>query len=143
MRKSKIGFFIDIFAKLSTAIFLFSSIYIYIFNGFVKFLSVSFIWGVLAQAFILSIAYMPLIPEKELSKKRYLLCNILYFIFADLVVLGFGFFFEWFSLNRPVTIIAMEITFVVVSMVVYLLMYLSAKNSAAQMNEQLKKLKQS
>lgn len=143
MNKSKFNFLLDMFAKLSTAIFLFSSIYIAIFNGIEKSMSVTYIWGVLAQAFLLTVAYIPLIPETEFSKKRLLIINICYFIFADIVVLGFGLFLKWFSISHPVTIIAMEITFVVVFVVVYSIMYISAKSSAAKMNEQLKKIKQS
>lgn len=143
MNKTKLNFLLDMFAKLSTAIFLFSSIYIAIFNGFEKSMSVTYIWGVLGQAFLLTVAYIPLIQEKEITKKRFLIYNICYFIFADLVVLGFGLFLKWFSLKHPVTILAMEITFVVVFAVVYMIMYFSAKSSAAKMNEQLKKLKQS
>lgn len=142
MNKSKISFLIDMFAKLTTAIFLFSSLYIAIFNGINTSISFSYIWGVLGLSFLLTVAFIPLIPEKEISRKRLLICNICYFIFADVVVLGFGLLLNWFSLQHPVTIVAMEITFIVISIAVYLIMYFSAKNSAAKMNEQLKKMKQ-
>lgn len=142
MKKSNISFLIDMFSKLSTAIFLFSSIYIYIFSGLERIMSVTYIWGVLAQAFLLTVAYIPFRTEKEMSKRRLLISNICYFIFADLVVLGFGLLFKWFTLDHPITIIAMELTFVVVFIVVYLVMYLTAKSTVSKMNEQLKKLKQ-
>lgn len=83
MNKSKISFLIDMFAKLTTAIFLFSSLYIAIFNGINTSISFSYIWGVLGLSFLLTVAFIPLIPEKEISRKRLLICNICYFIFAD------------------------------------------------------------
>jgi len=142
MNKTRMSFFIDMFSKLTTAIFLFSSIYIYIFNGFQKNLSVKLIWGILAEAFLITLGYLPFVTEKEIPKTRYLILNILYFIFTDLVVLGFGFYFGWFSIRHPITIVAMEITFVITYAVVYLIMYMSVKRSAEKMNEQLKKMKQ-
>jgi len=143
MNKTRFNFFIDMFSKLTTAIFLFSSIYIFLFNGFQKNLSVKFVWGILAEAFLITLGYLPLVTEKEMPKSRYLIFNILYFIFTDLVVLGFGFYFGWFSIKHPITIIAMEITFVITFAVVYLIMFMSVKRSTKKMNDQLKKLKQS
>ncbi len=143
MFKSKLGLLLDMFAKLSTTIFVFSSIYIAIFNGVRVSLSISYIWGVLALALVLTLVYAPFITEKEVSKKRFLIYNICYFVFADLVVLLFGFLLKWFSFEHPLSIMAMELTFVVVFIVVHLIMYFSAKSTADKMNEQLKKLKES
>jgi len=130
------------FSKLTTAIFIFSSAYIVIFNGFQKNLSIKFVWGILAEAFLITLGYMPMLTEKEMSKAKYLICNILYFIYTDIVVLCFGFYFGWFSIRHPITIVAMEITFVITFAVVYLIMYFSVKRSADKMNERLKKLKE-
>lgn len=143
MNKIRFKFFIDLFSKITTFSFIFSSLYILIFAGLESNFSVRYVWGILGQAFVLALAYLPFVTEKEISKKKYLIGNILYFAFADFVVLGFGFFMGWFSLKRPATVIAIEINFILVFIVVWLIMYLSAKNSAAKMNEQLKKLKQS
>ncbi|MCQ2598339.1 MAG: DUF3021 domain-containing protein [Treponema sp.] len=142
MNKTKINFMIDMFAKLATAIFIFSSLYIFAFGGFDSVISVKYIWGVLAQSFLLTVAFLPFLSEKEMSKKKFLFCNIIYFIFADIVVLVSGLFLHWFSLEHPVTIIAMEIVFVLVYVSVYILMYFSSKRSVDKMNQQLKKMKQ-
>lgn len=141
MNKTKLNFFIEMFSKLSTAIFIFSSIYIFAFGGFNSVLSIKYIWGVLAQAFLLTLAYLPFLSEKEMGKKKFLICNIIYFICADIIVLVTGLFLEWFSLKHPVTIIAIEIIFVLVYATVYAVMYFSNKKSVDQMNQQLKKLK--
>lgn len=142
MNKIRLRFFIDMFSKLTTAIFIFSSIYIFLFAGFEKILSVKLIWGILAEAFLITLGYLPLITEKEMSKVKYLVSNILYFIYTDVVVLCFGFYFGWFSVRHPITIVAMEATFVITYAVVYVVMYLSVKHSADKMNEQLKKLRE-
>lgn len=142
MNRTKISFLIDMFAKLTTAIFLFSSIYIFIFNGFEKNLSIKLIWGILAEAFFITVGYIPFLTDKEMSPKRYLISNIIFFIYADIVVLAFGFYFGWFSIKHPVTIVAMEITYFITYIVVYTVMYLSVKRSTDRMNQQLKKLKE-
>lgn len=143
MNKTRLRFFIDLFSKITTFSFIFSSAYILIFAGLETTFSVRYVWGILGQAFVLAAAYVPFVTEKEISKKKYLIYNILYFLFADLVVLGFGFYLGWFSLKRPATIVAMEINFILIFFTVWVIMYLSAKNSATKMNEQLKKLKKS
>lgn len=142
MNKTKLSLMIDMFTKLATAIFIFSSIYIFIFGGLDSVVSVKYIWGVLVQAFLLSVAFVPFFSDKEMSRKKFLVCNILYFIFADIVVLVSGLFLHWFSLEHPVTIVAMEIVFVLVYVSVYALMYFSSKKSVDKMNQQLKKMRQ-
>lgn len=143
MNKTKFNFFIDLFTKIAAISFIFSSVYIVIFAGFEKVLSVKYVWGILGESLVLAAAYLPFLTEKEMSKKKLLFCNILYFLVADFVVLGFGFYMGWFSFSHTATVVMMEVNFVIVYVVVRVIMYLSAKNSAAKMNEQLKKLKQS
>lgn len=142
MYKTKLGYLMDLFSKITTFSFIFSSIYILIFAGTEENFSIRYIWGILGESFVLAAAYLPLITEKELSKSRYLIYNILYFLFANVVVLGFGLYMGWFSLKRPATIIAMELNFLLVFITVWAVMYFSAKSSVNKMNEQLKKMKQ-
>ncbi|MCQ2591732.1 MAG: DUF3021 family protein [Treponema sp.] len=141
MNKSILNQFIDMFSKLSTAIFFFSSIYIAIFVGFDGGLSVSYIWGVLALSFIICLARLPFCFDKEMTKKKYILWNVFFFIFANIVVLVFGFLLGWFNLKAPATIIGMEITYIAVSIVIWVLICMSMKHSADKMNQQLKKIK--
>lgn len=141
MNKEKINFFIDMFAKLAAAIFIFSSMYVFAFNGTEAVLSVEYIWGILCLSFMLTLTFMLFFSGNEMKLKKYLICNIIYFILADAEVLGAGLFLGWFSLEHPKTIAAMEITFIVVFIVVWLVMYFTAKQSANEMNEQLRKIK--
>jgi len=138
MNKSKLSFFIVMFSILATAIFIFSSVYTVCFAGLDAVLSVKYIWGVLGISFVLTLAYLPFLSE--LSRTAYIIWNIVYFLFADFIVLLTGFFLGWFSLKHPVTIIGMEITFVVVFVTVWVTTYISIKHSAQKLNEQLKKI---
>lgn len=142
MNKNILDQFIEMFAKLTTAIFIFSSIYISLFVGFSETLSVKYIWGVLFVSFIISVARIPFFYEKERSKLQYVILNIVYFFVTNSVVLLTGFFLHWFTLEKPETIIGMEITYIAVFAVVWGLIYISIKHSAQKLNEQLKKIKQ-
>ena len=97
-----------------------------------------YIWGVLAISLILSAAYLPL--YSDLSKKAYIIGSVIYYVFADCVVLGVGLLLGWFRLEVPASIIGMEITFVVVSVSVFFIEYLSIKHSTHVLNDQLKKI---
>lgn len=140
MNKTKFNLFIDLFSKLTTAIFIVSSIYSFCFRGMNGVFSLKYIWGVLGLSFMLSALRMLFFIESEQSKKKVIVYNVLYFVLADIVVLLFGFFFEWFSFENPATLIGMQITFVTVSVIVWFSVYCSLKHSADKMNKQLKKL---
>lgn len=126
------------FSKLTTAILLCSSVYIFCFNGFDATLGVAYIWGVLGISLLLSVAYLPFL--NELSKKAYIIWTIVYALFANAVVMGAALLLGWVSVKVTSSIIGMEIVFVVVYAVVWFFMWLSLKRSTQVLNEQLKKV---
>lgn len=138
MNKSKLNFFIEMFSKLTTAILLCSSVYIFCFNGFDATLDVAYIWGVLGISGLLSVAYLPFL--NELSKKAYVIWTIVYALFANIVVMGAALLLGWVSVKVPSSIISMEIVFVVVYAMVWFFMWLSLKRSTQVLNDQLKKI---
>lgn len=138
MNKSKLNFFIEMFSKLTTAILLCSSVYIFCFNGFDATLGVAYIWGVLGISGLLSVAYLPFL--NELSKKAYVIWTIVYALFANIVVMGAALLLGWVSVKVPSSIISMEIVFVVVYAMVWFFMWLSLKRSTQVLNDQLKKI---
>lgn len=142
MNKNILNQFFEMFTKLTTVIFIFSSVYISIFVGFNDSLSVKYIWGVLFVALVISVARIPFFSEKERSKRQFLILNIIYFLITNAVVLATGFILHWFTLENPATIIGMEITYVLVFATVWFLIYISIKHSAQKLNDQLKKIKQ-
>lgn len=138
MNKSKLNFFIEMFSKLTTAILICSSVYIFCFNGFDATLGVAYIWGVLGISLLLSVAYLPFL--NELSKKAYIIWTIVYALFANIVVMGAALLLGWVSVKVPSSIIGMEIVFVVVYAVVWFFMWLSLKRSTQVLNEKLKEV---
>lgn len=138
MNKSKLNFFIEMFSKLTTAILLCSSVYIFCFNGFDATLGVAYIWGVLGISLLLSVAYLPFL--NELSKKAYIIWTIVYALFANIVVMGAALLLGWVSVKVPSSIIGMEIVYIVVYAVVWFFMWLSLKRSAQVLNEKLKEV---
>jgi len=141
LKNNRFSSFIDLFTKLSTAIFLFSSLYILFFVGFNAVVPLRYVWGVLGVSAVLSLANILLFPERELPPAQFLLRTIGYALFCNVVVLGVGLWLRWFSLKAPATLIGLEITFAVVFAVVWGVMYLSTKRDTDKMNAQLQKLK--
>lgn len=138
MNKSKISYFLTMFSIMVTAILIVSSIYIYCFRGMAYVLNVKYVWSVLGLSLGLSLGYLPFLSD--LSRRAYVIWNIVYFFIADFIVLLVGFIQGWFSLARPSTIIGMEITFVLVYVIVWIVILISMKNSTQKLNDQLKKI---
>lgn len=142
MNKTIINQAIEIFTKLATAIFLFSSIYIAFFTGTESTVQIKYIWAVLLISFVLTVGRIPFFNDERFSKNALIIWNIIYFIGANFVVLATGFFMNWFSLKSPATILGMELTFIAVSIVVCFSIYISIKHSKQKLNNQLKKIKE-
>ncbi len=138
MNKKIIQTLVIIFAQVSTAIFVFSSIYISICFGQDVNLDLSYVWGVLFIAFISSIARIPLLGDREFSKTKMLVANIIYFLFVNILVLVTGYFLEWFYITELKMTIGIEITIIVVYIVTMLIAYKLDSQEAEKMNQKLK-----
>ena len=81
---------------------------------------------------------MPLEGEKEISRYAMLVRTILYYIYVNVVVLGLGFLFGWFSFRNGLQVLGMELAIAFVYLVVYLVSYWTQCQEAKRMNEKLK-----
>ena len=142
MNKTIINQAIDMFTRLVTAIFIFSSIYISFFGGIESVVQIKYIWAVLIISLVLTAGRIPFFNDEGYSKNALIIWNIIYFIGANFVVLATGLFLNWFSLKYPATIIGMELTFIAVFLVVWFSIYISIKHSKQKLNDQLKKIKE-
>lgn len=138
MDKKQIPFFFDLFARIATLIFLFSSIYIIIFFGVETELNVLFSLVILAIALICTVLHFALFGNKEMSKKRMLITKIIYFISVNLIVLTAGYFFHWFNINDHKMLLGLEITIILVYTSVLVISHLFDLHTAEKMNEKLK-----
>ena len=136
--KEKIKLLLDIFARISASIFLFSSIYISLFWGVQTDINLSYIWGVLFISLAATIVRIPFFSDKEISKTKMLVYNVLYFLFVNILVLVIGYKLEWFYLNERKMLWGIEITIIVVYICVMVISYMFDYQIAEKMNEKLK-----
>ena len=134
----KTKLFLDIFARISASIFIFSSIYISIFWGSNTDINLSYVWGVLFISFAAAIARIPFLSDKEISKKTMLICNIVYFVFINILVLGIGYVLQWFYLSEAKMLCGIELTIIMVYVCVMIISYSLDYRTAEQMNRKLK-----
>lgn len=134
--KEKVSRLINLFCSITAAIFIFSSIYICIFWGVNTQLPLAYIFGVLFIGLVSTLAYIPLLSEKELSKRAMVVMNTLHFLFVNAVVLATGYFLKWFSAR---TLPAMELTIIVVYAAVNVISYFINNREAKKLTELLNK----
>ena len=83
----------------------------------------------------------PVDGEKELSKNGMLLRRIIYFIFVNCVVLGLGWLFGWFYIEKPAMVAFMEFLIIFVYVTVNAVVYISENAEAKNMNKRLEEIK--
>lgn len=138
---NKIAKLFSLFCTISTSIFICSSIFVLICWGPETKLDLSYTFGVLLIGFVSSILHIPVLGEKEISKKQLLAFRIIYFIIINALVLFVGYKLLWFSFSNKASVIGMEITILFVFLLINVFEYISGLNDAKKINEVLTKRK--
>ncbi len=81
--------------------------------------------------------------ERELSKNGMLIRRIIYFVFVNCSVLGLGWLFGWFYIEKPETVTLMECMIIVVYVIVNAVCYINDNAAARSMNRKLEEMKKS
>lgn len=137
---------LSIFGKVTIGIMLATAIYIPIFYGR-KAIYSEILWQILGLSAVCALGSIILPLEdgesREVSKMTMLVRSILYYIYNNLVVLGLGFRFRWFTFRNGFQVLGMEIAIVGVFIGIYSYCYYMQYQEAKRMNEKLKeKLKE-
>jgi hypothetical protein len=138
MNKKFLSVFLDVFARIATCIFIFSSIYITIFWGPHTDIGVSYVWGVLFIALVCAIARIPLFFADTFSKIKTIVCNIVYFVFVNALVITVGYHLHWYDPLQRKMIVGIEITIFAVYLMVMVVSYLYDLQTADKMNKKLR-----
>lgn len=135
----KIRMFLDAFGKITTGVIIAATIFITVFGGKNCEISIHILWQVLAvSAFCsLGILMFPSHSEKELSKRGMLIRKTVYFIYVNILVLGAGGQFGWFSFQSWKMVLFMELLIIGVYIFVNLITYMNDYAIARSMNEKL------
>ena len=134
--------FFNFFSKVTMLIFIFAYIYITEYFGFKKTcLKMIDIWGMLADGFLCSVFYIPLYLKNEMSKKNFIIFQIVYFFIITSISLFFGYKLCWYVVRIKSTVVWM----IAMILIIYCLLLVSAfkydSMQANLMNEKLKSRK--
>ncbi|MDD6038642.1 MAG: hypothetical protein PUD20_07625 [bacterium] len=134
--KLNLSYGFNMFGRITTCMVFFSSIYIYFTTGEDTGLTVSFLWEELFVAFLTSVPFF-ITNEKNKSIVNSALSLVALYLYINVIVLVAGFVFDWYDLTKPVMIIAMLATILVVFLAVTVITYKIDMQSANEINERL------
>lgn len=123
------------FACVTTLVLIGSATYITIFWRDAS-LDVNILWQLIFTDVLCSIGNV-IYPKEFKSKKQYYTLISIHYIYINAVVLGAGFFFEWFSPDNLYMILSMIFMIAVIFFTVMLLLQYYYKKKAEVMNERL------
>lgn len=134
----KLKMLMDIFGKVTFGVLIAAAVFISVFGGFD-----AQIWQILAVSAVCSVPILMFDSDasRELTKKGMFARQLLYFIFVNIVVLGLGKIFEWFSFQNFSMVLFMEVLIIAVYAVVNIICYLSDRADAQSMNKKLLEMK--
>ncbi len=99
-------------------------------------LEVELLWQMMLVSFLCSVGVL-LYPEKAVSRKKMVLLVALHYVEVNVAVLGFGFYFGWFSIQYLPHVIGMLVLINVLFLVVSTVEWKRGKKIALQMNRRL------
>lgn len=139
----RLEFMVSVFEKVTAGILFVTAVFISVFYGWDIDLDVGILWQILFLSAVCALGSM-ILPlegekEKEVSRIAMLVRTIIYFIYINAVVLGFGFLFEWFTFDNGWQVLGIELAILFVFVAVFLIFYWSQCLEAKRMNEKLKK----
>lgn len=99
-------------------------------------LGVELLWQMMLVSFLCSAGVL-MYPEKAISRKRLAALVALHYVEVNAAVLGFGFYFKWFSIKYLPHVISMLVLINVIFLIVSMVEWKRSKKIAGQMNRRL------
>ena len=139
----KLKILVDTFAKITLGVSFAAAFYISVIWGLDAHISVKVLWEGLIVSGVCTIPMLmfPADDEKELSKNGMLIRRIIYFIFVNCAVLGLGWLFGWFYIEKPAMVAFMEFLIIFVYVAVNAVIYISENAEAKNMNKRLEDMR--
>ena len=135
--KEKIIMLLEIFTRVVTAIFFFASLYEAIFVGLDVAFNILDVWGIMLIGVLCAVCYLPMLSEKDYSKRTMIFLQVAYFIIINAATLATGLFLHWFNFKNPVAVFSFEVVIILVYVTVMVVSYKIDTVSAKKMNEKL------
>jgi len=99
-------------------------------------LDVSLLWQIMFVSFLCSLGTL-MYPEKRIDGRKRRLLVFLHYVEVNAVVLGFGIYFHWFSIQYLPHVIGMLVIINIVFLCVSMVEWRRAKEMAELMNRRL------
>ncbi|MBP3568458.1 MAG: hypothetical protein J6K04_04760 [Lachnospiraceae bacterium] len=128
------------FVIITVLVLFVSASYITIFYGLDSFVTVKVLWQILFVSFLGSLSHI-LFRTKEnkvLTKKGYYVRWLLCYVYVNIMVLGFGWLFEWFDISSLPMVIGMLVAILVVFLVVAAFVFWMDAKTSEEINQKLK-----
>ena len=142
MMREKLNTLILIFTRFATSIFLIDSIVLLVVKGRTAKLMATDILVILALALVCAILYIVLLSDRNVSKTKMFLLQLLYFVIIDGLVLLVGNFLCWFSFSYIKSFLAFEGVIAAVIVITIFYSYRCDSITAKKMNEKLQTLEE-
>lgn len=128
---------INICTRVVTLIFIMISVFRKFFTSSGNlYMGLKDIWGVLIIGIVSGFAFGIFFIKKNMTNRQLTLCEILYFLILNSVLIFIGLNLGWFQKDLK-SLAVMEIMFVLIFIIVTLLVYLLDFSEAKKINEKL------
>lgn len=136
----RLVFMVDLFEKIVVGVTVVTAIYIPVFYGWKTQIEVNILWQIVGLSVVCALGsvILPLEDGKEVSRRGMLVRNILYYLYINIVVLGLGFLFDWFTFRNIPQLLGMAISIGAVFIAVYFFSYCAQCEEAKRMNKKLR-----
>ena len=139
----RLSVMINICTRVVTMIFIMITIFRKFFSSSGElYMGLKDIWGVLIIGIVSGLAFGIFLVKKNMTNRQLTLCEILYFLILNSVLVFIGLNLGWFQKDLK-SLAVMEIMFVLIFIIVTLLVYLLDFSEAKKINEKLQARKKS
>lgn len=132
---NRIKSFLHCYVCVMSSVVLATAVFITVFMPQTE-LGVELLWQMMFVSFLCSIGSL-FYPEESVSKKKMVILILLHYAEVNGAVLGFGFLFQWFSMEYLPHVIGMLILINVIFLIVSAVEWKRGKEIARQINRRL------
>jgi len=134
--KEKIETLIKIYTRVVTGIFLFICVYLFWYTDEMM-IRIIDIAGVHVVGLVCAIAYLPLLTDKEFSKRKMIVMNILYFLSINVTVFVVGYVLKWASFSVKGSLFTIEGMIILIYALMMFISYRIDSNETNKINKKL------
>lgn len=133
---------INICTRVTTLIFLFSTILLKFTNPGITYIPLTDILYIILIGVISGLAFIIYYIPKNPGKKMMLFLEVCYFLIINVSVMFFAIKLNWISIVSKTSVIAMELLIIIIYVIVKVLFYFFDFREANKMNDLLQKRKE-